>query len=359
MSTTNPHRWAPALVTVLSLALGCTACAGDDAADDSAANPTAAGRAHPGAPTKKGLVVGFVPKQAQGNLYFSAAGRGGEQAVTRLGSDYKESGTDSSTDTAGQIARVEELTEQGADAVVVSAQDPQALCPALKEAMEQGVKVVTYDSDTSPECRHVFVAPVSPEELAYTQVQVLAQQIDYAGDIAILSAAQSATNQNSWISFMREELKDPRYRDMKLVEVAYGDDDHQKSLQKTRDLLRAHPGLKGIISPTTVGIRAAAEYLSGSEFKGKVRLTGLGTPNDLREYVEDGTVEAFELWDPARLGDLAARAAVALASGQITGREGQLLQGEKDGWWTVKKDGVITLDQPTLFNAENIDDYDF
>ncbi|MYR44140.1 hypothetical protein [Streptomyces sp. SID5910] len=129
MSTMNPHRWAPALVAVLSLALGCTACADDGAADDSAANPTAAGRAHPGAPTKKGLVIGFLPKQVRGNLYFSVAGRGGERAVTRLGSTYQEVGTAGSTDTAGQISRVDELTEQRVDAVVVSAKDPEAPRP--------------------------------------------------------------------------------------------------------------------------------------------------------------------------------------------------------------------------------------
>lgn len=94
-----------------------------------------------------------------------------------------------------------------------------------------------------------------------------------------------------------------------MVETVYGDDDDQTSFDKTAALLQTHPNLKGIISPTTVGIAAAARYLQNSEYKGKVALTGLGTPNQMRDYVNDGTVTAFALWNPADLGYLAAYAA--------------------------------------------------
>jgi rhamnose transport system substrate-binding protein len=189
-------------------------------------------------------------------------------------------------------------------------------------------------------------------------VQLLARQIGYKGEIAILSAAQTATNQNTWIGYMKDELKDPRYKNVKLVKIAYGNDDAQQSFQQTQGLLQEHPDLKGIISPTTVGIKAAAQYLSGSKYKGKVRLTGLGTPNDMRTYVRNGTVDAFELWDPAALGDLAARAAVALASGQITGKEGESFKAGATTY-TLGRDGVITLGKPTVFDARNIDRFNF
>ena len=126
----------------------------------------------------------------------------------------------------------------------------------------------------------------------------------------------------------------------------------------TQGLLQQYPNLKGIISPTTVGIKAAAQYLSGSKYKGKVKLTGLGTPNDMRKYVKNGTVEGFELWDPSALGDLAARTAVALASGQITGKEGETFKAGSTTY-TIGKDGVILLGKPTVFNAKNIDQFNF
>ncbi|MEU3936026.1 rhamnose ABC transporter substrate-binding protein [Streptomyces sp. NPDC029044] len=360
MRKSTLRRSCAALATATSLALALTACGGTtkkDVANEGASAATA-GKADPNAATKKGLTVGFLPKQVN-NPYFTSADKGGEKALKELGSSYKEVGPSSATDTAGQVSYVNTLTQQQVDAMAVSAQDPGALCTALKQAMKNDIKVVTYDSDTTPDCRNAFVSQASAEDLGRTEVQLLAKQIGYKGEIAILSAAQTATNQNTWIDFMKDELKKPEYKNMKLVKTAYGNDDAQQSFQQTQGLLQEYPNLKGIISPTTVGIKAAAQYLSGSKYKGKVKLTGLGTPNDMRKYVKNGTVEAFELWDPAKLGELAARTAVALSSGQITGKEGETFKAGSMGEYTIGKDGVISLGKPTVFDAENIDQFNF
>ncbi|WP_369393875.1 rhamnose ABC transporter substrate-binding protein [Streptomyces sp. CG1] len=359
MRKSSLRRACAALAAGTSLALALTACSGTTKNDVKADNTSAAsaGTADPKAATKKGLTVGFLPKQVN-NPYFTTADRGGQKALAELGSKYKEVGPSSATDTAGQVSYVNTLTQQQVNGIAVSAQDPGALCTALKQAMGNGIKVVTYDSDTSPGCRNAFVSQASAEDLGRTEVQLLAQQIGYKGEIAILSAAQTATNQNTWIGYMQDELKDPRYKNIKLVKIAYGNDDAQQSFQQTQGLLQEHPNLRGIISPTTVGIKAAAQYLSGSKYRGKVRLTGLGTPNDMRKYVKNGTVDAFELWDPAKLGDLAARTTVALASGQITGKEGETFTAGGTTY-TIGKDGVITLGKPTVFDAKNIDQFNF
>ncbi|MGA5323443.1 rhamnose ABC transporter substrate-binding protein [Streptomyces seoulensis] len=350
-----------ALAAAVSLALTLTACGGTtkkSVADDDAGAHASHAKADPHAPTKKGLTVAFLPKQVN-NPYFTVADKGGEQALKQLGSSYKEVGPNSATDTSGQVSYVNTLTQQQVDGIAVSAQDPGALCKALKQAMKNGIKVVTYDSDTNTGCRDVFVSQASAEALGRSQVQLLGRQLGYKGEIAILSAAQTATNQNTWIGFMKDELKKPRYKDMKLVTTAYGNDDAQQSFQQTQGLLQEHPKLAGIISPTTVGIKAAAQYLSGSKYKGKVRLTGLGTPDDMRRYVKNGTVDAFELWDPAKLGALAAHASVALSSGQITGRRGETFEAGSLGTFTVGDKGVIDLGAPTVFDRANIDRYRF
>lgn len=75
--------------------------------------------------------------------------------------------------------------------------------------------------------------------------------------------------------------------------------------------------------------------------------------------MKNGTVEAFELWDPAKLGELAGHASVALASGQITGAEGQTFEAGDLGAYTIGKDGVVSLGKPTVFDKDNIDDFDF
>ena len=90
--------------------------------------------------------------------------------------------------------------------------------------------------------------------------------------------------------------------------------------------MQAYPNLKAIVAPTTVGIAAAARYISTSSSKGKVAVTGLGTPNQMRAYIKDGTVKEFALWNPGDLGYLAAYAAKALVDGTITGKEGKVYQ---------------------------------
>ncbi len=220
------------------------------------------------------------------------------------------------------------------------------------------MKVVTFDSDTNPECRDLFNNQATAEGIAKIQVDLIAEQIGDAGQIAILSASANATNQNAWIEMM-EELLASDHPDIELVEVVYGDDDDQTSFDKTAALLQTYPELKGIVSPTTVGISAAARYLSTSEYKGQVALTGLGTPNQMREYVEDGTVTAFALWNPADLGYLAAFATQALITGEITGEEGDSFEAGKLGSYEVGADATVLLGEPYVFDADNIGDFDF
>lgn len=302
------------------------------------------------------LTITFLPKNL-GNPYFDTSSTGGKAAVEELGGTFAEVGPAEATPDA-QVSYINTATQQGIGALVVSANDPQAICDALNEARDAGVKVVTFDSDTNPDCRDLFINQADAEGIAKVQVDLIAEQIGGAGEIAILSASANATNQNAWIEMMEEYLASD-YPDITLVETVYGDDDDQTSFDKTAALLQTHPELKGIISPTTVGIAAAARYLSTSDYKGKVALTGLGTPNQMRDYVEDGTVTAFALWNPEDLGYLSAYAAAALIQGDITGEEGDTFEAGELGEYEVGAEGVVLLGDPFVFDADNIGDFDF
>jgi len=240
--------------------------------------------------------------------------------------------------------------------LIVSATDPTALCPTLNAAMKRGVTVVTYDSD-APTCRSLFINQASTAQIGTSEIDLLASEIHDTGDIAIVSAAASATNQNAWIGYMKQELA--KYPKMKLVATVYGNDDPTTATQVTQGLLEQYPNLKGIISPTTVGIAAAAAVLDTSKYRGKVALTGLGTPDEMKKYVSDGTVTSFELWNPADLGYLAAYAAVNLASGKINGTAGQTFTAGKLGSFTVGADKTVLLGPPFVFSAANINQFNF
>ncbi|HEY3338433.1 MAG TPA: rhamnose ABC transporter substrate-binding protein [Propionicimonas sp.] len=342
-------RTLAGLATASMLLAGCSSAATPSASSTAAA-------ASSSAPAAANLTMTFLPKNL-GNAYFDTSFKGVQTAVAALGGTVTQVGPAKGDDPAGQVSYINTATQQQVGALLVSANDKAAICDALKEAMTAGVKVVTFDSDTTADCRNLFINQATAEGIAKIQVDIIASEIGDAGEIAILSASANATNQNAWIEMMKKELT-ANHPNIKLVDTVYGNDDDQTSFDKTQGLLSAHPKLKGIISPTTVGISAAARFLSKSSSKGKVMLTGLGTPNQMRAFVKDGTVTEFALWNPEELGSLAAYAAAALAKGEITGKEGDKFKaGDKE--YTVGADATVLLGEPYKFNKDNIGNFDF
>jgi rhamnose transport system substrate-binding protein len=339
-----------ALAALAALAFSTAACA----EDTPTTSPTgAAGE------IRAGLKITFLPKQVNNPYFDTSDNKGGKVAVEEFKGIYAQTGP-SEGGASAQVSYINTLSQQKVDAIVVSANDKDAICGALNEARQAGAKVVTYDSDTKPECRDLFINQATADGIAKIQIKLISDAVGPdGGEIAILSATANATNQNAWIEMMKTELAKPEYSKLKLVDTVYGDDNDQKSFTEAQGLIAKHPNLKGIISPTTVGVAAAARYLSGSEYKGKVHLTGLGTPNQMRAYVKDGTVKAFALWNPADLGYLAAYAAGALASGIITGKEGDKFKAGKLGEYTVGKDATVLLGDPYTFESSNIDQFSF
>jgi rhamnose transport system substrate-binding protein len=307
---------------------------------------------------KKGLVVYFIPKDTQ-NPYEVIADQGGTDALTELGGKVVvSSGTEDTA--AAQIPSIQAAIQAHADAIVIAGNDASALCPALGQAVAAGIKVVSFDSDV--QCpNHLFINQANTEQIGTSEVDLLAKEINSTGEIAILSAAATATNQNAWIDYMKQQLT--KYPNMKLVDTVYGDDDPAKSLTVLQGLLTAHPNLKGIISPTTVGISTAAQYLSTHK-NVHVTLTGLGLPSQMKPYVLDGTVTAFELWNPKDLGYLAGYAAALLASGKASLTTGSKFTAGKLGEYTVLAPAgstgpSVVLGPPTVFDKTNVEQFNF
>ena len=308
---------------------------------------------------EKGLKVFVIPKNL-GNSYFTTADSvktgGALAALGTLGENGTETSGTAAT-AASQLPAIQASIAKGAKILIISATDPTALCPTLKQAMAKGVTVVTYDSD-APTCRDLFINQASTANIGESEVDAIAKEVGPAGgQIAIVSAAASATNQNAWISYMHIELK--KYPKLDLVATVYGNDDPTTATQVTQGLLQKYPNLKGIISPTTVGILAAAQVVDAAHDIGKVFVTGLGTPLEMKDYIENGTSPEVILWNPANLGYLAAYAAVNLASKTITNATGQSFTAGKLGKYTVGADHTILLGPTTVFTKANVSQFSF
>jgi rhamnose transport system substrate-binding protein len=319
-----------------------------------------AGAAFAGSALKTGQTVYFIPKDTL-NPYEVIADNGGKIALDEIGNKQVVSAGTQATP-AAQLPSIQAAIQSNANAIVIAGNDPQALCQQLDAARAKGIAIVSFDSDVN--CRQLFINQANTETIGRSQVQLISKLIGpKGGEIAILSAASTASNQNSWIKFMKLELKKAKFKKLKLVKIAYGDDNPAKSLTETQSLLRAFPNLKGIISPTTVGISTAAQYLSRTKkYKGKIVLTGLGLPSQMKKYVLDNTVKEFALWNPRDLGYLAGYAASALASGVITGKVGETFTAGKLGKYTIISGAggpEVVLGPPFVFTKKNVGNFNF
>ena len=292
-----------------------------------------------------------------GNGFFEACDDGAQDAASELGNIDVEYMGPSQATAEGQIEIIETLIAQKVDAIAISANDTDALVPVTKKAMAAGIKVISWDSGIAPEGRMVNLSPSNAEFIGRQQVQLIAELCDYKGQIAVLSATSQATNQNEWIKWMYEEVKKPEYADMEIVEVVYGDDASDKSYREAVGLFSKYPDLAGIISPTTVGVLAAAKAIEDEGLKGKVQLTGLGLPSEMQHYIENGTCGQMALWNPVDLGYSATYICESLISGKVSGKQGDVIAAGRMGDIVVGAKGEAIMGAPFVFNADNVADF--
>ena len=306
-----------------------------------------------------GKKIALVGKSA-GNAFFEIAAASFVEAAEGEGATVDVVYPETATADA-QIKVLDNLISQAPDAICISANDVNALQSVLEEAMEAGIKVSSFDSAPNPASRQVFVNQAGTVAVGQALLDAVYDMAGGEGQWAILSATSQAANQNAWIDAMKKLAEDEKYAKLELVEVAYGDDEPQKSTDQTQALLDNYPDLKVICAPTTVGIAAAAKLLQD---KGSaVKLTGLGLPSEMLEYTgadEAHSCPYFYLWDMQLLGKLSAYATIALINGDITGAEGETfsVEGLGDFAITAADDGGTEIVQglPLQFNADNIEE---
>jgi rhamnose transport system substrate-binding protein len=273
-------------------------------------------------------------------------------------------------DATSQIPFIKDQIQRHVDIIAISANSPNALNTVLDEATKAGILVVTVDSDLTGNESHraVGVMPTDTTKTGDSLLEVLGSQINYAGDFAILSATSDAPNQNAWIEGMKKALvANPKFAKMKLVDVVYGDDDEQKSETEASALLTKHPGLRGIIAPTTAGLPATAHAieLAGAfpggphAVGGGVMVTGLALPNGMRHYVEAGIVKGFQLWSPHDAGVLTANIAIQIKTGKLKVAEGAEFDVPNMGKHKFEKNNVVIAGPMLTFDKANIAQYKF
>ncbi|MCR5108960.1 MAG: rhamnose ABC transporter substrate-binding protein [Lachnospiraceae bacterium] len=354
-----------------SLMAGCAAAgtaapaadaapAKEAAAEEAEAPAEEAADAEAPAADASGATYALVTKSA-GNPFMERMASGFQEAIEGAGGTVVIQNPESATPDA-QIPVIQSLISQGVSSIAVDGNDANALSAVLAEAKDAGIKILTLDSDVAPDSRTVYCNQAGVQQIGQTLMDAVYDLTGGEGQYAILSATSQATNQNAWIDAMKAISEaDSKYAKIELVEVAYGDDEPQKSTDQTQALLQNYPDLKVICAPTTVGIAAAAKVLQDQG--SSVKLTGLGLPSEMAEYIGDDDAHScpyMYLWNPIDLGRLAGYTSMALVDGSITGAAGDSFTAGDLGDYTIEEiDGStqIILGPPFKFDPSNIDDW--
>ena len=293
--------------------------------------------------------------KALGIGFFEAAAKGAEEAAAELG-DVEIIYTGPTDTTAeGQIEVINSLIAQGVNAIAVSANDRDALVPTLQKAMERGITVISWDSGVAPEGRMMHLNPSSNALIGNTIIKLAADHLPEGGDVAILSASATATNQNIWIEEATKVL--PNYPGINLVATVYGDDLADKSYREAQGLMATYPNLKAIIAPTTVGILAASQAVTDAGKIGEINVTGLGLPSEMAGAVASGATKSFAIWNPIDLGYAATMISYNLVKGTAKAEPGAEIGMGRMGTATLDQGNEAAMSDPFTYDASNIDEF--
>jgi rhamnose transport system substrate-binding protein len=297
-----------------------------------------------------------------GNPYFDSLAGGFEDACKQIGCNF-EFVAPATAEATSQIPIIEAQIQRGVDVIAIAPNSPDAMNQVLDEARSKGILVLAVNGDLvgNEEHRDANILPVDFTKTGPNQVELMGSLIGYKGNIAILSATTEAPDQNTWIAAMKKTLdEDAKYKDMHLVATVYGDDQPQKSTSEMEALLSNYPDLVGVIAPTTVGVAAAAQVIQSRGLADKVHVTGLGLPSEMRDFIKDGTVTAFQLWSPYNEGWLASYFADGVLNDTIKNEVGESFDVPNLGTITIEDKNVMnTQAELTTFTADNIDDFNF
>lgn len=291
--------------------------------------------------------------KALGIGFFEAAAKGAEEAAKELG-DVEIIYTGPTDTTAeGQIEVINSLIAQKVDAIAVSANDTDALVPTLKKAMDRGITVISWDSGVAPDGRMMHLNPSSSPLIGNTIIKLAADHLPDGGEVAVLSATSTSTNQNVWIEEMNKVMGN--YPGITVVGTVYGDDLADKSYREAQGLMQTYPNLKAIIAPTSVGIVAAAQAVTDAGKVGQVNVTGLGLPSEMAGHVKSGASKSFAIWNPIDLGYAATMIAYNLNTGAAKAEPGAAIPMGRMGSVTLDDKTEGAMADPFTYDASNID----
>ena len=302
------------------------------------------------------LKIAFIP-QLIGIPYFTAMEDGGKKAAEDLGVEFLYTGA-TQANAAEQVKIMDSLIKQEVDAISLSVLDSSSTNPYSEKAQKAGIPVFTSDSDAPDSAREFYVAQALDEDLGRTLMDCLAAQIGEKGQIGIVSGESTATNLNTWISYMEEQQKD-KYPNIEIVDIRYTQGgSSEQALKQAQELMTRYPDLKGLIAVASSTIPGVAQAVQQEGKAGEVKVIGYGSPATVKPFIESGVMEESILWDAYELGYLTVWAGKMAAEGKEFEEINEIEGISNPVKWDAQKK-ILLLGEPLIITKDNVDDFDF
>lgn len=298
-----------------------------------------------------------VPKLI-GIGYFAATSQGMQEAAAELGNVTVTTDAPTEANIDDQIAFIDNYITQGVDGILFAANDPVAIAPVLRRALEQGIHVVGYDANSEPDAREWFVNQAEFNGIAKSLIDNMVAEIGEDGSFAIVTSTFTTPNQARWIAEM-QAYQEKCYPNMTWLATVEAQEDNILSFNQATTLINQYgEELDGIFGMTSVATPAAAEAVTQAGVCGEVAVVGLATPNAMRPYVESGCVKSVVLWNPVDLGYAAVYVMRAVVDGELQPGDTEVEAGRL-GTLQIVNGSEVLLGPPFVYNIDNINDFDF
>ena len=303
------------------------------------------------------LTIVDVPKLI-GIGYFNATSLGIQQAAEELGNVTATTDGPTEANIDDQIAVIDNYITQGVNGILFAANDPVAISPVLRRALEAGIHVVGYDANSEPDAREWFVNQAEFNGIAKAMIDALAAEKGADASFAIVTSTFTTPNQARWIAEMSAYAANC-YPDMTWLETLEAQEDAVLSFNQATTLINKYgEDLDGIFGMTSVATPAGADAVTQAGECGNIAVIGLATPNPMKPFVDAGCVQSVVLWNPIDLGYSAVYVPRAVADGTLT-PESTSVEAGRLGTLQVVNGREILLGAPFIYTAENINDFDF
>lgn len=335
-------------LAAVAATLALTACGSTDTPDS--ANPGAGAP-----PNSESIKMAFIP-QIVGIPYYAGFEAGAQEAAEEFGVEFTMSGP-STANSAEQLRIFESLVQQGYDAISISPLDPTSINSAISKARDEGVVVTTSDADAAGSDRQLFVSQATDQDLGYTVMDSLAEQMGNEGEFGIVSGAPDTASLDAWAKFIQERAKN-EYPDIEFVGGVRHATDSALALKEAQNLMTAFPDIKGIVAVPSTAVPGVSQAVQNAGKTGEVAVIGYGSPKTAGPFIESGVMKETVLWDVPELGYLTVWANLQLIEGKALKVENEVPGIDRPIAYD-ESSKTLLLGPPKIFDKSNYAEFDF